>query len=271
MKNIKYGHRITLVFGVLFAFLTTLHLINDNNLNSSLTINTSPSEALRDIGLKNEDLIVQHFSKHRSEYCFITRCENLKTVVNKENETTYSIEWASASNRANKDERYFEKKLKKYFDKRISEQIKSLLIIKRAELTKDRKALGLNEVKLEGFNRAHKLTGEETPLLHIATKLEMIEGNLKDLQRKLNFHISNNHEHSKEAAQLRQQIAKLINDKKETIKPLLSDSNLHILVAEKDELILKIRALKDSIKRAEVEIVKLETTNIEVEISHTIE
>lgn len=271
LKKVKYGHRITLGFGLLFGFLAVLHTINKNNFSSTLSLDVEPKQVLETLNLNNDQIIDQYLDKNKSDYCFATVCNDLKITVTKNTNSTYSLNWVSASNRAAKDEDYFERKLSKHIEYKVSQKIKSLLIINKSDLSTYTKKLSVKQAELEGFNRAHNLTGDETPLTTIAKKLKIIENKINEATTELRFNESINKGKTQKATALKQLISKLLDEKKETIKPLLQDSDIHIKVAKKDNIILEIKNLKAVIAQIKSDIKLIENQAVEVQALHTIQ
>lgn len=270
LSKIKYGHRITLGFGAIFGFITLLHTINQNNFTSTLTLDIEPKKALETLHVNEHDLINQYLDRNKNDFCFVTVCDDLKITINKNNDSTFTLDWQSASNRSAKDENFFENKLAKYIERTVSEEIKSLLIIEKSILSNNIKKLSVKKAELEGFNRAHKLTGDETPLTTIAKKLKSLENQIEEANTKLRFQESINKGQAQIAVRLRQKISLLLNEKKQTIKPLLQDSNIHIKVAKKDGILMEIKKLEALIAKTKADIKLIKSEPAKVNVIHTI-
>lgn len=270
LKKVKYGHRITLGFGVLFGFITILHTMKKNDFSSKLDINIEPKQVLETLNLDKDKLIHEYINENKTDYCFVTACDGSTITVTKNTDSTYSLDWVSASNRAAKDEDYFERKLSKYIQHKASQKTKSLLIINKSDLSSYTKKLSVKKAEMEGFNRAHNLTGNETPLTTIAKKLKSIGDKINETTTQLRFQESIQQGQTQQATALRQRISKLLNEKKATIKPLLQDSEIHIKVAKKDNILLEIRNLEALIVKIKSDIKLIEDKAVEVQVIHTI-
>lgn len=261
---VKPIYKIISGFVLLFFLLTSLHFINKNDFES--VVNFKVSSPLNHPDLNENTILEKHFDKFKGSYCFLTHCENLEIQITDLGGNTYSLKWRNASNRSAKDDNYFENKLEKHANEIIEQKVKSILIIEESQAKKYSKRLSLNEVKLAGFNKAHNLTGNETPLTHIAIKLKSLSSEIASTENALN-HAQGN---SQETVKLKQSLARLNNEKKEIIKPLINDSNLYKTVAKQDELSLEIKNLKEKIKEAKSNIETLKNLHINVVATHTI-
>lgn len=271
LKKVKYGHRITLGFGVLFGFIALLHTTNKNDFSSKLKLNIEPKQVLKTLNLDKDKIINQYINENKTDYCFATVCDDTTITVTKDTDSTYSLDWVSASNRSAKDERYFERKLAKHIQHKANQEMKSLLIISKSDLSSYTKKLSVKKAELEGFNRAHNLTGTETPLTTIAKKLKIIDDKINETTLKLRFQESIDKGQTQQATTLRQLISQLLNEKKATIKPLLQDSEIHIKVAKKDNILLEIKSLEALMVKARADIKLIEDKAVEVKAIHTIQ